>query len=164
MWGSGLGRLSIPISDLWTAVPLFPWAHLEMHASSTFIRRRQWHPTPVLLPGNSHGWRSLVGCSPWGRKESDTTERLHFHSSLACIGEGHGNPLQCSCLENPRAGGAWWAAVCGVAQSRTRLKRLSSSTFTGSRRCWEPHFAGCPPHPDLFPGPSVVLAAPPLPV
>ena len=110
-----------------------------MHASSTFIRRRQWHPTPVLLPGNSHGWRSLVGCSPWGRKESDTTERLHFHSSLACSGEGHGNPLQCSCLENPRAGGAWWAAVCGVAQSRTRLKRLSSSTFTGSRRCWEPH-------------------------
>ena len=49
--------------------------------------RRRWHPTPVLLPGKSHGWRSLVGCSPWGREESDTTERLHFHFSLSCIGE-----------------------------------------------------------------------------
>ena len=90
--------------------------------------RRQWHPTPVLLPGKSHGWRSLVGCRPWGREESDTTERLHFHFSLSCIGEGNGNPLQCSCLENPRDGGAWWATVYGVAQSRTQLKRLSSSS------------------------------------
>ena len=64
-------------------------------------QRRQWHPTPVLLPGKSHEPRSLVGCSPWGRLESDTTERLHFHVSLSCIGEGNGNPLQCSCLENP---------------------------------------------------------------
>ena len=56
------------------------------------------------------------------------TERLHFHFSLSCIGEGHGNPLQRSCLENPRAGGAWWAAVYGVAQSLTRLKGLSSSS------------------------------------
>src|SRR5574341_308274 len=84
---------------------------------------------PVLLPGKSHGQRSLVGCSPWGQLESDTTERLHFHFSLSCIGEGNGNPLQCSCLEkNPRDGGAWWAAVYGVIQSRTQLKRLSSST------------------------------------
>ena len=90
-------------------------------------RRRQWHPTPVLLPGKSHRQRSLVGCSPWGRWESDRTERLHFHFSLSCIGEGNGNTLQCSCLENPRDGGAWWAAVYGVTQSRTRLKRLSSS-------------------------------------
>ena len=90
--------------------------------------RRRWHPTPVLWPGKSHGWRSLVGCSPWGRSESDRTERLHFHFSLSSIGEGNGNPLQCSCLENPRDGGAWWAAVYGVAQSRTRLKRLSSSS------------------------------------
>ena len=82
-------------------------------------RRRQWHPTPVLLPGKYHGRRSLVGCSPWGREESDMTERLHFHFSLSCIGEGNGNPLQCSCLENPRDGGAWWASVYGVAQSRT---------------------------------------------
>ena len=136
--------------------------------------RRQWHPTPVLLPGESQGWQSLVGCSPWGAKsrtrlsnftftfhfhalekamathsstlawkipwteepgrvqsmgslESDTTEQLQFHFSLSCIGEGNGNPLQCSCLENPRDGGAWWAAVYGVAQSWPRLKRLSSS-------------------------------------
>ena len=88
---------------------------------------RQWCPTPVLLPGKSHGQRSLGGCSPWGRTESDTTERLHFHFSLSCTGEGNGNPLQCSCLENPRDGGAWWAAVYGVAQNRTRLKWLSSS-------------------------------------
>ena len=64
--------------------------------------RRKWHPTPVFLPGKSHGQRSLVLCSPWGREESDTTKRLHFHFSLSCIGEGNGNPLQCSCLENPR--------------------------------------------------------------
>ena len=76
-------------------------------------RRRQWHPTPVLLPGKSHGRRSLVDCSPLGREESDMTERLHFHFSLLCIGEGNGNPLQCSYLENPRD---------GIAQSRTRLK------------------------------------------
>ena len=89
--------------------------------------RRQWHPTPVLLPGKSHGWRSLEGCSPWGHWGSDTTERLPFHFSLSCIGEGNGNPLQCSCLENPRDVGAWWAAIYGVAQSQTRLKWLSSS-------------------------------------
>ena len=89
--------------------------------------RRQWHPTPVLLPGKSHGWRSLVGCSPWGRWGSDMTERLHFHFSLSCIGEGNGNPLQCSCLENPRDRGAWGVAIYGVAQSRIWLKRLSNS-------------------------------------
>ena len=75
-----------------------------------------------------------MGCSPWGREESDTTERLHFHYSLACIGEGNGSSLQCSCLENPRDGGAWWSAVYGVAQSQTRLKRLSSSSSSSSRR------------------------------
>ena len=90
--------------------------------------RRQWHPTPVLLPGKSRGWRSLVGCSPWGREELDMTEQLHFHFSLSCIGEGNGNPLQCSCLENPRDGGAWWATVYGVAQSQARPKWLSSSS------------------------------------
>ena len=91
-------------------------------------------PTPVLLPGKPHGWRSLVGCSPWGCEESETTERLHFHFSLSCTGEGNGNPLQCSCLENPRDGGAWWTAVYGVAQSRTRLKRLSSSSSSFSEK------------------------------
>ena len=73
---------------------------------SNTIRRRQWHPTPVLLPGKFLGWWSRVSCSSWGRYESDTTERFHFHFSLSCIGEGNGNPLQCSCLENPRDGGA----------------------------------------------------------
>ena len=90
---------------------------------------RQWHPTPIFLPGKSHGRRSLEGCSPWGRWGSDTTEQLHFHFSLSCIGEGNGNPLQCYCLENPREGGAWWAAFYGVAQSRTRLKWFSSSSI-----------------------------------
>ena len=93
---------------------------------------RAMAPTAVLLPGKSHGRRSLVGCSPWGHKESDTTEQLHFDFSLSCTGEGNGNPLQCSCLENPRDSGAWWAAVYGVAQSRTRLKRLSSSSSSSS--------------------------------
>ena len=95
--------------------------------SSVYLQRRQWQPTPVLLPGKSRGRRSLVGCSPWGRQESGTTEPLYFHFSLSCIGEGNGNPLQCSCLENPRDEGAWWAAIYGVTQSRTQLKRLSSS-------------------------------------
>ena len=90
-------------------------------------------PTPVLLPGKSRGLRSLVGCSPWGREESDMTEQCHFHFSLSCIGEGNGNPLQCSCLENPRDRGAWWATIYGVAQSQTWLKRLSSS----STLCWK---------------------------
>ena len=89
---------------------------------------RQWHPTPVLLPGKSHGWRSLVGCSPWVHQESDTTEWVPFHFSLSCIGEGNGNPLLCSCPENPRDRGAWWAAVSGVTHSQTRLKWLSSSS------------------------------------
>ena len=89
-----------------------------------------------VLPGKSHGWRSLVGCSPWGHEESDTTERLHFHFSLSFTGEGNGNPLQCSCLENPRDGGAWWAAVYGVTQSPTRLKWLSSSSRVQGTEQW----------------------------
>ena len=87
----------------------------------------QWQPTPVLSPGKSHGWSSLEGCSPWGCWGSDTTQRLHIHFSLSCLGEGNGNPLQCSCLENLRDEGAWWVAVYGVAQSWTQLKQLSSS-------------------------------------
>ena len=85
-------------------------------------------PHSSTLAWKSHGWRSLVGCSPWGCEELDTTGRLHFHFSLSCIGEGNGNPLQCSCLENPRDGGAWWAAISRVAQSQTWLKQLSSSS------------------------------------
>ena len=95
-------------------------------------------PHSSTLPGKSHGWGSLEGCSPWGPWGSDTTEWLHFHFWLSCIGEGNGNPLQCSCLENPRDRVAWWAAVYGVAQSQTRLKRLSSSSSSSSSRyCWE---------------------------
>jgi len=105
-----------------------PYSKFPLATDFTYGWRRQWHPTPVFLPGKHHGQRSLVGCSPWGRYKLDTAERLHFHFSLSCTGEGNGNPLQCSCLENPRDMGAWWAAVCGVAQSRTRLKRLSSSS------------------------------------
>ena len=86
------------------------------------------------LAWKSHGWRSLVGCSPWGREELDTTEWLHVHFSLSCIGEGNGNPHQCSCLESPRDGGAWWAAVYEVAQSWTRLKRLSSSSSSSESK------------------------------
>ena len=95
----------------------------------TFIHwRRKWQPTPVFLPGKSQGPGSLVGCRLWGRTESDTTEQLHFPFSLSFIGEGNGNPLQCSCLENPRDRGAWWAAISGIAQCRTWLKQLSSSS------------------------------------
>ena len=89
--------------------------------------KMQWHPTPVFLPGKSHGRRSLVGCSLWGHEESDTTERLHFHLLLSLIGEGNGTPLQYSCLENPMDIGVWKAAVHGVAEGRTRL---SDFTFT----------------------------------
>ena len=93
------------------------------------INQNQGNGTPLQYsclenPMDRGAW---LGCSPWGRWESDTTAQLHFHFSLSCIGEGTGNPLQCSCLENPRDGGAWWAAVHWVAQSRTWLKRLSSS-------------------------------------
>ena len=114
-----------------TYMRFWKWQNYK-NSRSAFARgwrwegRRQWYPTPVLLPGKSHGRRNLVGCSPWGRQESDTTEQLHFHFLLSCIGEGNGNSLQYSCLENPRDGGAWWAAIYGVIQSQTRLKWLSS--------------------------------------
>ena len=114
-----------------------PCIQIQLHSEILRIRasvyeyfwRRQWQPTPVLLPGKSDGRRSLVGCSPWGREESNTTERIHSHFSLSCIGEGNGSPLQCSCLENLRDGGALWADIYGVTQSRTRLKWLSSSSI-----------------------------------
>ena len=102
---------------VWLSLPvcLFLFSHSVVSDSLRSPGLQQWHPTPVLLPGESHGWRSPVGCSPWGLEESDMTERLHFYFSLSCIGEGNGNPLQCSCLENPMDGGAWWAAIYGVA-------------------------------------------------
>ena len=94
--------------------PMLPQEKAMAPHSSTFAWKIPW----TEEPGGLQSMRSL---------ESDTTERLHFHFSLSCIGKGNGNPLQCSCLENPRDRGAWWAAVYGVAQSRTRLKRRSSS-------------------------------------
>ena len=112
-------------SNVWLLATLWTW-------------RRQWHPTPVLLPGKSHGQRTLVGCSPWGPWESGMTEQLHFHCSLSCIGEGNDNPLQCSCLENPRDSGTWWAAASGVSQSWTRLKPLSSSSSSNTMDCSPP--------------------------
>ena len=114
------------------------WAPV-LYLDLSWAWRRWWQPTPVLLPGKSHGQRSLVGCTPWGREESDTTERLPFHFSLSCIGEGNGSPLQCSCLENPRDEGAWWAAVYGVAQSRNWLKWLSKA-----RQSWATVSKTCP--------------------
>ena len=102
--------LALPLRRLpmstkqWLTILVCEWTVTFKSFSSGRYWRRRWNPTPVLLPGKSHGWRSLVRCSPWGRKESDTTERLHFHFSPSRIGEGNGNPLQCSCLENPRDG------------------------------------------------------------
>ena len=119
---------SLKFHSVWTTALLISSPFLYIT-----LRRRQWHPTPVVLPGESHWRRSLVGWGPWGCEESDTTEQLHFHFPFSCIGEGNGNPLQCSCLENPRDGGAWWAAVHRIAQSRTRLKRLSSSSSSNWR-------------------------------
>ena len=91
--------------------------------SSTFAWRIPWTEEPGRLQS-------------MGSLESDTTERLHFHFSLSCIGEGNGNTLQCSCLENPRDGEAWWAAVYGVAQSRTRLKWLSLAERGSEGSIW----------------------------
>ena len=86
-------------------------------------------PHASALAWESQGWGNPGGCRPWGRTESDTAERLHSHFSLSYIGEGNGNTLQCSCLENPRDSGAWWAAVYGVAERWTQPKWLSSSNY-----------------------------------
>ena len=128
--------LRLAVEECWR-FHLFERKHNHIKINQQKTGKRQWHPTPVLMPGKSHGQGSLVGCSPWSLEESDTTEQLHFHFSLSCTEEGNGNPLQCSCLnknrqENPRDGGAWWAAVYGVAQSQTWLKRLSSSRSSSS--------------------------------
>ena len=127
--------LGFPRPEYWSGLPfsslrIFPirgWnlrlLHLPHWQAYSFtpepitLWRKQWQPTPVLLPGKFHGRRSLVGCSPWGREESDTTERLDFEFSLSCTGEGNGDPLQGSCLENPRDGGAWWAAESDTTEA-----------------------------------------------
>ena len=114
MGGASANKSLEGLTRMWIGVGMQgPWRRLLMHQMAP-------HSSPLA-------WRipwmeDLVGCSPWGRKESDTIEQLHFHFSLSFTGEGNGNPLQCSCLENPRDGGAWWAAVYGIVQSWTRLK------------------------------------------
>ena len=144
-------RLLVPIAKLPSknTVPVYITTEGEISYDILICRRRRWHPTPVLLPGKSHGWRSLVA-TVLGVAESRTRQRLHFHFSLSCIGEGNGTPLQCSCLENPRDGGAWQTAIYGVAQSRTRLKRLSSSsshtsTWINYRYTYVPSLLNFPP-------------------
>ena len=108
---------SVPRESFRDASEGKPWLPPPDFLKPMKFQLREGDGTPLQYSclEKSHGWRSLVGCSPWGRKESDTTERLHFHFSLSCIGEGNGNPLQCSCLENPRDRGAFSAAVYGVA-------------------------------------------------
>ena len=106
--------------EYWSGLPCPPQGDLE--------KNMETHSSTL---GKSHAWRVLVGYSPWGHEESDMTEWLHFHSSLSCIGAGNGNPLWHSCLENHRDREAWWASDCGVAQSWTRLKQLSSSSHQG---------------------------------
>ena len=133
--GGGVGNqqasilaAQMSIQDL--KVILVPLTNLLRNTSLYSEKRMFLRDRNNCTAGKSHRWRSLESCGPWGRWGSDTTEQLHFHFSLSCIGEGNGNPLQCSCLENPRDRGAWWAAVYGVAQSWTRLMRLSSSSRT----------------------------------
>ena len=128
--GKSHGRRSLVGCSSWGCWGSDTTERLHFHFSLslfTFMHwRSKWQPTPVFLPGESQGRGSLVGCSSWGCWGSDMTDRLHFHFSLSCIGEGNGNPLQCSSLENPRDRGAWWASVYEVAQSRTQQKWLSS--------------------------------------
>ena len=123
---------SLKEAGCWIPSVAAPGCVVNNQVKRATLQEKAMPPPPVLLPGKSRGRRGLVGCGPWGLKESDTTERLHFHFSLSCIGEGNGNLLQCSCLENPRDREACWAAVYGVVQSRTQLKRLSSSSSSST--------------------------------
>ena len=117
------------LQNIFTSISLSLSVLKKLYIKTTMAPLGEGNGTPLQYSclEKSHGWRSLVGCSPWGHQESDTTERLHFHFSLSCTGEGNGSPLQYSCLENPKDGRAWWAAVYGVTQSRTQLKWLSNS-------------------------------------
>ena len=122
--------MGFPRQEYWSGLPL-PSPRWSLLTGKFFIFRiqkcselfctdlRQWQPTPVLLPGKSHGQRNLVGYSPWGHEELDRTDQLHFHFSLSCIGEGNGNPLQCSCLENPRDGSLVGCRLWGRIESNT---------------------------------------------
>ena len=112
-----------------------PWGREESDTTGDFTFTFHFHALEKEMVAHSGilAWRipgmeEPGGLQSMGALESDMTERVHFPFSLSCFGEGNGNPLQCSCLENPRDGGAWWAAIYGLAQSRTRLKQLSSSS------------------------------------
>ena len=111
-----LSTYSLKAKD-WARSFICEFRSLSMESVYGFDGEGNGNPLQYPLPGKSHGWRSLVGYSPWGREELDTTEQLPFHFSLSCIAEGNGNPLQCSCLENPRHGRAWWAAICVRTES-----------------------------------------------
>ena len=121
--------VTFPLTSPGDILPVGKGAPFQEHGEWTWgsrksnmcpqYQRRQWQPTPVLLPGKSHGRRSLVGNSPWSHKESDTAERLHFPFSLSCTGKGNGTPLQCSCLENPRDGTLVGCYLWGHTESDT---------------------------------------------
>ena len=130
-----LSSPSIPRTDPflhWLRSVILAWTSVNYFLFMTFNHFLGKNSEKAMVPHSSTlAWKipwteKPVGCSPWGHWESDRTERLHFHFSLSCIGKGNGSPLRCSCLENPRDDGAWWAAVYGVAQSQTQLKRLTA--------------------------------------
>ena len=117
------------MQQLLTCLPTLPLrAYLCLNKLLLYFLETEMAIHSSTLAWKIPWWRSLIGCSPLGRWGSDTTEWFHFHFSLSCMGEGNGNPLQCSCLENAGDGGAWWAAIYGVAQSQTRVKWLSNSS------------------------------------
>ena len=143
----GFGGLPAIFVILWLVVS--PWSHsilpvcMFVSKFPLFIRTSEGNGTPFQYPClEPHGRKSLEGCRPWGCWGSDMTEQLNFHFSLPCIEERNGNPLQCSCLENPRDMEAWWAAVDGVAQNRTWLKWLSSSSCSSMK--WSEFAQSCP--------------------
>ena len=105
--------------------------HLTNHAK--FTQRRQWQPTPVLLPGQSHGWRSLAGCSPWGWYELDMTKSLHFHLSLSCTGEGmatHSSILAWRIPGKGKPGGLTSMGWHRVGQDWRDLAAAAAAKFT----------------------------------
>ena len=136
-----------PETTMLPLVPLLTWeSRLGLQGclgATSGTRRRRWHPSPVLLPGESHGWRSLVGCSPWGREESFMTERLHFHFSLSCIGEGNGTPLSVLARRIPGTGepgglrsmgshrvGHDWSDLAAAVELRREEEEINTSCKT----------------------------------
>ena len=115
--GHRIGKGQVSIQSQRKAMPKNIQTTTQLHSFHMLAGEGNSNPLQYFCLEKSHGWRSLVGYSPWGREELDMTEQPHFYFSLSCIREGNGNPLQCSCLENPRDGGAWWAAIYGVAES-----------------------------------------------